>query len=370
MSLVDHHHCTTCTCDLSHERFSVGYLGWSHRGNLGDDAILDAVTRALPEMDLVPLPLTMKEFGRMASRQTRRRLRHAHLLLGGGTVIGRRNWRLPMMANLSLTSRRPLLMIGAGVEDPVFQGRHSFSSGSELGRWVPLLREFDRVTVRGPRSARLLADAGVEATVVGDPALLLSTPSVPFEPGLLGVNLGYGSDLWSNSQITVLKEVAPALRRFQAEGWRLRFLVANLEDAQWTRFTIALAQLPPQSYEVVTSVRPEVFLAQVASCEMLLGQRLHAVVLAAAAGVPSVMLEYQPKCRDFMESVAGGERSLRTDKVRAGELYESLWSLASHRESVAQELDERVQDYRNRLEAEVVRMAQVIRQPLQVAVER
>ncbi len=368
MSLVDHHHCITCTCDLNDNRVSVGYLGWSHRGNLGDDAILDAIECALPEMDLVPLPLTMKEFGRMASRQTRRRLRHAHLLLGGGTVIGRRNWRLPMMANLSLTSRRPLLMIGAGVEDPVFQGRHSFSSGSELGRWVPLLREFDRVTVRGPRSARLLADVGVEATVVGDPALLLSTPAVPFEPGLLGVNLGYGSDLWSNSQITVLKEVAPALRRMHAEGWRMRFLVANLEDAQWTRFAIALAQLPPESYEVVTAVRPEVFLAQVATCEMVLGQRLHAVVLAAAAGVPSVMLEYQPKCRDFMDSLGAADHSIRTDKVRAGQLYEALWFLASHRERVAQELVAQVQDYRNRLDAQVVRMASVLCEPLRSAV--
>jgi polysaccharide pyruvyl transferase WcaK-like protein len=325
---------------------------------MGDDAIRSALEAVLPGLDLVPLPLTLRAAPKVAPRA--RRLRESHLLLGGGTTVGRRNWRLPLLANLSLVGRRPLLMLGAGVEDPVFQGRHSFSSGGELRRWVPLLREFDRVTVRGPRSARLLWDAGVEAAVVGDPALLLRPPLVEVETGLLGVNLGYGSDLWSHSQLTVLKEVAPVLRHLARAGWRFRFLIANLEDAQWTRFCVALAQLPSGSYEEVIAVRPEVYLAAVAPCELLVGQRLHAVVLAAAAGVPSVMLEYQPKCRDFMESIGAVERSLRTDRLRARALLEVVETLAADRLAAALDLTERVDGYRNRLGAEVERVAAVI----------
>ena len=360
MSLVDHHHCATCTCTFgTGVRTSIGYLGWSNHGNMGDDAIRGALEAVLPDLDLVPLPLTLRGFSRLA-QGPRRRLRQSHLLLGGGTTIGRRNWRLPLMANLSVIGRRPLLMIGAGVEDPAFQGRHSFSSGGELRRWVPLLREFDRVTVRGPRSARLLAEVGVEASVVGDPALLLRPPMVEAQPGLLGINLGYGSDLWSHSQITVLKEVAPALRRLQRAGWRFRFLVANLEDAQWTRFCIALAQLPPGSYEEVTAVRPDVYLAAVAPCELLVGQRLHAVVLAAAAGVPAVMLEYQPKCRDFMESIGAASRSLRTDRLRADQLHQVVDALSADRVPVALDLAQRVDGYRARLGAEVERMAALV----------
>jgi len=360
MSLVDHHHCATCTCSPTGERTTVSYLGWANRGNMGDDAIRHALQAVLPQLELIPLPLTMRGFSQLATDRSRRRVRNTHLLLGGGTTIGRRNWRVPLLANLTVTGRRPLLMVGAGVEDPSFQGRHSFSAGGELKRWVPVLREFDRVTVRGPRSARLLADVGVEATVVGDPALLLGAPLAEMEPGLLGVNLGYGSDLWSHSQITVLKEVAPALRRLHRAGWRFRFLVANLEDAQWTRFCVALAQLPPGSFEEVVAVRPEVFLEAVAPCHLVLGQRLHAVILAAAAGVPSVMLEYQPKCRDLMESLGAKERSFRTDRLQADVLFRALEDLGDHRARAAVELAGRVEEYRVRLRAEIDRVATVV----------
>jgi len=360
MSLVDRHHCATCSCaEHTVHAPKVGYLGWSGQGNLGDDAIHDALASALPHLTLERQSLRAREIAASVVAGPRVR-RHEPLLLGGGTVIGRKNWRLPLRFHMALTSTRPLFMIGAGVEDPVFQGRHSFSSDGELARWVPLLREFDRVTVRGPRSARLLGDVGVEAEIVGDPALLWSRPELEVEPGLMAVNLGYGSDLWSNSQVTVLKEIAPAIRRYYEAGWRFRFLIANLEDAQWSRFCIALAQLPPESYEEVVAVRPEVFLASVASCELIVGQRLHALVLAAAAGVPGIMLEYQPKCRDFMESIECSERSFRTDHLSAGQLIEALDELSSSRTVAAMKLECAVAEHRRRLSVEVSRLASQI----------
>jgi polysaccharide pyruvyl transferase WcaK-like protein len=357
MSLVDRHHCATCSCAAATtEAPTISYLGWSGQGNLGDDAIHDALASALPNLVLERQSLRAREIAASVLANQRLR-RHEPLLLGGGTVIGRKNWRLPLRVHMALTSTRPLFMIGAGVEDPVFQGRHSFSSDGELSRWVPLLGEFDRVTVRGPRSARLLGDVGVEAEVVGDPALLWARPPYEVEPGLMAVNLGYGSDLWSNSQVTVLKEIAPAIRRYYEAGWRFRFLIANLEDAQWSRFCVALAQLPPESYEEIVAVRPEVFLASVASCELIVGQRLHALVLAAAAGVPGIMLEYQPKCRDFMESIDSGERSFRTDHLTAGQLIEALDDLTASRVRAAATLDGAVAEHRRRLSFEVSRIA-------------
>jgi polysaccharide pyruvyl transferase WcaK-like protein len=364
MSLVDQQHCAGCTCISRRGRAPVGYLGWSERGNMGDDAIRQAIERALPDAQLHPLALTVRDLSRLAIPRIRTRLQSGHVLLGGGTAVGRRNWRLPLQAQASLTSRRPLLMIGAGVEDPTFQGRHSFSGGAELRKWLPLLRQFDRVTVRGPRSARLLADLGVESAVVGDPALLLEAPDLGLEPGLIGVNLGYGSDLWSHSQLNVLKEVAPAIRKMERSGWRFRFLVVNLEDAQWTRFCIALAQLPPGSYDVMTTTRPDTYLSAVAPCELLLGQRLHAVILAACAGVPSLMLEYQPKCRDFMESIGSGERSFRTDRVRALELHEALEAAARNRSELAVDVASRVRELRLRLRTEVQHLSEVLDTPV------
>ena len=97
-----------------------------------------------------------------------------------------------------------------------------------------------------------------------------------------------------------------------------------------------------------------------ASCELIVGQRLHALVLAAAAGVPGIMLEYQPKCRDFMESIECSERSFRTDHLSAGQLIEALDELSSSRTVAAMKLECAVAEHRRRLSVEVSRLASQI----------
>jgi polysaccharide pyruvyl transferase WcaK-like protein len=50
--------------------------------------------------------------------------------------------------------------------------------------------------------------------------------------------------------------------------------------------------------------------------------KLHATVLATCALTPSIMLEYRPKCRDYMESIGQGRFTFKTSDFRAGELWE------------------------------------------------
>ena len=63
---------------------------------------------------------------------------------------------------------------------------------------------------------------------------------------------------------------------------------------------------------------------------VVLAQRLHVAVLAAAAGVPFVMIDYQPKCADFVASVDADEASIRTDEVTADRLEELVLSVATN----------------------------------------
>lgn len=206
------------------------YIGWSGRGNLGDDAIQDALEGAQPGSEFLPVPLEPRDLLRLRPRQLAR-LRRATPLLGGGTAIGRKNWRVHVHTALALARGRPALMIGAGVEDPGFVGRHSFSGAGELEKWPGVLDHFARVTVRGPRSAELLADVGVAATVVGDPALLFHrVPRRQPEPQLLAVNLGFGDDLWGHDHDSVVETVALLVKRLATEDWRFRFLVVNPSD--------------------------------------------------------------------------------------------------------------------------------------------
>jgi polysaccharide pyruvyl transferase WcaK-like protein len=332
----------------------VAYLGWAGRGNMGDDAILRAMEQAVPGATFTCLPLYPAETARfLVAPAGARRVRHGLFLLGGGTVIGRSSWRMHVHVGLGLVRTRPALMVGAGVEDPDFQGRHSCSGPGELQRWTGILRAFESVTVRGPRSAELLADVGVDARVVGDPALLLEPKAgaSPPEPGVIGVNLGYGDDIWGHDQVAVIRAVAGAVSQAIADGYSVRFLVANPEDLVHSQACAAFAGLGREP-DIRITVDPEEFLTEVSQCQAFIGQRLHAVVLATAAAVPSVMLEYQPKCLDFMRSVGRAEWSVRTDALQPAVLAGMVGELASKRSEHAAEITREVARLRQDLERE------------------
>lgn len=341
----------------------LAYVGWVGFGNLGDDAIAEAVLPPLDPDEVVYAAHKPADLPRVLGTGAR----HRHLLLGGGTAIGRRNWRAVInLAGTAQAWKRPWFMVGAGVEDPGFAGRNSFSGHDELLRWRRTLGRFDRVTVRGPRSAQLLGDVGVAARVVGDPALLLRPQQQPAHSatGTLGVALGFGDDLWGHGQQRVLDAVAGVARDQVHRGGTVRMLVLNDEDAEAARFVAEAA-----NREVLGSVTTHrvhdsaEFFAALHGCDVLISQRLHGAVLAAAADVPVVALEYQPKCRDFMASIEQEELCLRCDTVTAGSLADALRLVDATRDARLARIRRRVATYRDALTAELERIKTVAGQP-------
>jgi polysaccharide pyruvyl transferase WcaK-like protein len=331
------------------------YVGWVGFGNLGDDAIAEAVLPPLEPEEVV--------YAAHGPADLRRVIRpgasHRYLLLGGGTAVGRRNWRAVVNAAGALQAwRRPWFMIGAGVEDPGFDGRNSFSGGGELARWRRTLAHFDRVTVRGPRSAELLAGVGVDADVVGDPALLLRPGSTSTgTTGALGVALGFGDDLWGHAQQRVLDAVTGAALEHVRTGGTVRLIVMNDDDSAAARHVAdALPAGAATTGRVSSSAE---FFAVVDGCDTLISQRLHGAVLAAAADVPVIALEYQPKCRDFMASIAQDELCLRCDTVTATGLTDALRLVDATRAARRDQISRLVAGHRAALGAELDRIRAV-----------
>lgn len=334
------------------------YVGWTRRGNLGDDAIADALIRHVPGVEPWHVPMDPVGFAARLLAGAGVGARRRTVLLGGGTVVGRRNWRLLLTAtSRTLARHRPWHLIGVGVEDPVFQGRHSFSDRDELRRWVEVCQWFDRVTVRGPRSAELLASVGVPADLVGDPALLHE----PVGPGqvrdrLLGLNLGFGDDLWGHDHDRVVIETAVLLRGLVRDGWSARLVVVNMKDLPYAMACVQVAGVDSDRVEIRIAATVPEYLDAVRDCTVLVAERLHALVLGAAAAVPLVGLEYQPKCADFLSSVGSSHRALRTDQVTAGVLRDHVDELHEHRETESARLLGRVEELRESLRREVARI--------------
>jgi polysaccharide pyruvyl transferase WcaK-like protein len=96
------------------------------------------------------------------------------------------------------------------------------------------------------------------------------------------------------------------------------------------------AQAGLESYEVVHECFSATrFMERAAQCALFLGMKLHAVILAIAAGAPTVALEYQPKLGDFMASIHAEEHLLRFDSITAERLIGKVESLQGHLDEVA-----------------------------------
>jgi len=70
--------------------------------------------------------------------------------------------------------------------------------------------------------------------------------------------------------------------------------------------------------------------------------KLHAGILAAAANVPFVGLEYQPKCRDFAASIGWEDFVIRTDALQPSTLIDRVANLIEQLESQRKYLCERM----------------------------
>lgn len=304
---------------------SVAYVGWSGNGNLGDEAMLSAHQQLLAPWDVRQVPNlprnpVLAAVGRAGA--------FGAVCLGGGTLIFNGHFRETLGALLDAAPHAPRTMLSVGVEDPTYAVGRRARTGEEPALWAPILRRFPTVRVRGPRSAATLADVGIEAQVVGDPALALALPEglpdplaggpAPRDGGVVGINVGITDDLWGQDEEGLLAHVRELARSLVARGAEVRLISTTTEDT---------APLERLAAEVPGAVAPpacdlDTVLRALAGCDVLVGEKLHALVLAARVGVPGIAMEYRPKCRDFQQSVGRERYTLRTDELTAGSLLE------------------------------------------------
>jgi hypothetical protein len=273
---------------------AVGYIGWLGYENLGDDVMHLAVAQRLQHARLAPLGtlLASSRLRPVVGRILRRRI--VTLLLGGGTQFCNRGWRRELDEITRWLGPLDVLPLGVGVD----MGTHQ---SEEPPVWRDVFARCDRITVRGPRSQRRLADFGFDSEVVGDTALLVDPVDRPeARPGSVGINVGPVTPVPVSDARLV--EIAVAVARdAMALGYEPSWIAAIPED-------LPLLQ---DARRRVGSVGPVIeafrdplgFATQAARLELVVAAKLHVGVLAALSGVPIVSLAYEQKCVDFAESL-------------------------------------------------------------------
>lgn len=328
-------------------RRRLAYIGADDMSNLGDRAMLDVHKEFFTEWELLQYPSGTRNRLLKAYQQLYRQPPVEAVFLGGGTLVGRDAYLRRLRAFYDLFHELPMFSLGVGVEDPEFG--HGRTSWDQLTEWATILRQFHFVGVRGPRSRQILNQLEVNATVIGDSALALAQANpTPPSPGLIGLNAGWVNSLWGDDLSKVLLTLTAYGKGLADSGYRLRVFTTWAGDIDICR---ELANEIGSGAEFVVPESPHSVITAVRECEVVVGLKLHAVVLAAAAYVPTVMLDYRPKCADFHDSIGMSEYTIRTDQVTDGWLSERVDKLLTTQSQVSRHLDQRVKSLASKLQS-------------------
>lgn len=215
---------------------------------------------------------------------------------------------------------KELICFGIGVK-PV----RSFH-GKRLVRW--LLEDAAAVSTRDQGSERELRKIGLECEirVTGDSALFLDSETrdtatlgelgplnhpVAFCPRALSSDhrAHYHAPLTHATISKLRRNIATVADRLTETGYDVVFIPMHRapgddDTAEITEITEMMNETPALTAHPGS---PQKALGILGRMELVLGLRLHSLILAATAGVPVVGIDHDPKIRGFMEHAGAGD---------------------------------------------------------------
>jgi len=294
-----------------------GYYGFH---NLGDEAVLAATVQELrrlrPDAGITVLSASPENTRRVHGVESVPRaapgavvaaLRGADLLLcGGGSLFqDATSWRSPWYYLAVLGAGRRLARRTAvhaqGLEPP---RRRVVRAGI-----AHVLDRVDLITVRDHASRAVLADLGIRRprmVVSADPSWLLApewSPAAEAERARWGAGRWYGLALRSWGSGAAARAAAEAARGASSRlGVRWALFPMHPPGDLAVAEAVA-AQIGNDAVVVRAPLGPREMLALIGSVDLLVGMRLHALLFAAAQGVPIVPLAYDPKVRALVSEL-------------------------------------------------------------------
>ena len=371
------------------------YIGWTGYGNLGDEAMFEACAARFSGLKWLPFDRwhaqpDAKGFASRALRdpkavlhtlldelRTGNRLRALLLkpdtevkeagapvaaILAGGTLINATDEFLINYRTMRDHLNRPVPVFSCGVKTPDFwAGKGDWQDRTR--EWVELLAELPVVGVRGPLSKQALDAAGARnVEITGDPAVWFHRPAAPAAARAgrkrIGVNCGTAKHVWGDLQ-KVQEEFALLVHRLVKAGHAVELFAICPEDlaacAEVAR--MANAGVAPPSAALTTY---EAFARKVEDFDLIVALKLHAGVLAGCANVPFLMVEYQPKCRDFCASIGWEEYNVRSDRARADELFVMVDGMLGRLEPLRGRLCKQLCDLKTKFETYCERLDPIL----------
>ena len=280
----------------------AGYIGWLGHQNFGDEILYIAFKKLFPELQV----LMYTDCQNLAPHRSidpielilyrniiKRKKFYDFVFLGGGTLINRQlylDW-----FNHALETGHQGIVFGTGVCEPSFWAEQcpDINYTQMMADWVAVLKKASYISVRGSRSAMILESHGIsQPKVIGDPALSVCTPRTPNTPRnrRLAINLGSHGSIWGNQE-KINEVIAQLVSYFLKKGWQVEFLPMHPID-----FKIGLELMREFNLSEVSIWQNfqtiEKTINHIHNYDIVVGQRLHSVVIACGSGVPAIALSF------------------------------------------------------------------------------
>ncbi len=341
-----------------------GYYGF---GNLGDEALLDVIVSRLraayPDGSIDVLSadpaataarLKVESTPRADLGTVRRAIDRADVVLSGGGGLLQ-----------NVTSLRSLLYYAGIVRTATRARKRTMIFAQSIGPLDVFGRAVVRAccggvaaaTVRDERSRRLLASLlpGVRVERTADPVFLFEPASVPLDlaaEGLAGPGplVVVSARHWNHNEATIALLAAAVDRLASEHGAQVAFLpLGGASDADVSTSVIRRAKSAPL-------LLPEMTLAQAAQiighAALVIGMRLHSLIIAARLGIPFCAVPYDPKVSALLDDlryplpplfVPGDKAPVKDVVARLDDAWRRRAEVAAHLRSVAAETEQLAQ---------------------------
>lgn len=320
----------------------IGYIGWLGHGNIGDESMYIAFKKLFSKFTVLPFKYTEKL--EIFEKIRRKKLYNA-VFLGGGTLI---NYSRGSLETLKVAQMKysPTFVLGTGVRNSIFWNRINGKQNS-IEEWIECLEKCKFVGVRGPLSKEILRNNGFnKAVVTGDPAIFLAKDNIVDKKGLkkLGINIGTSNGLMWGNEENVLEFIVKFVKVMINDKWKITFLPVWKQDISYIEEAVKRIGNSVSIFYEYSSIKK--MMAFLEDCDLFIGEKLHSVILAMCTYTPSIMLEYRPKCLDFMMSMGLEKYNIRTDSLDLDLLFGLLEELYKNLECIQGGIYEKVNYYK------------------------
>lgn len=245
------------------------------------------------------------------------------LIIGGGGILMdfyRREAHLySTYAFMAKNAKVPYIVYGCGA------GPLDTVTGRLMIRLM--CKHAENVSVRDPESKELLHQIGIkkEISVIGDPAFTLYKPkerhaSSPKEVAVSAVPI-YNANYWPSGDVEKYEKYVNSMAisldlLIEKQDVNVTFFATKYpQDVDVTVDIQKMMKNKERTTIIDKNLKPKKLVDEISRFDLVIGTRLHSLIMATNSETPIIAISYHPKVTNFMKLIDAEDRCFSVDEI-------------------------------------------------------